>query len=85
MNIYEKITIQILSYLDKMNNDDEFKKINPGITAQEYLCARVNPHMTPKRLVNIITGKAKRITIEELCIICYALNIEVPELLKNID
>lgn len=84
MNIYEKITIEILSYLDKMNNDNEFKKINPGITAQEFLCARVNPHITPKRLVNILNGKAKRITIKKLCAICYGLNIGVPEFLKNI-
>lgn len=84
MNIYEKITIQILSYLDKMNNDDEFKKINPRITAQEYLCARVNPNITPKRLINILNGKAKRITIKELSIICYGLNVEVPEFLKNV-
>ncbi len=84
MNVYEKITIEILSYLDKMNNDDEFKKANPGITAQEYLCARVNPRMTPKRIVNILNGKAKRITIKELCIICYALDIEITDLFKGI-
>ena len=42
MNIYEKITKRILFYLDNMNNDEEFKKNNPDITAQEYLCAKVN-------------------------------------------
>ena len=85
MNIYEKITIEILSYLDKMNNDDGFKKFNSGITAQEFLCAKVNPHISPKRLVNILNSKAKRITIKELCIICWALNIELKELFKNIE
>ena len=67
-----------------MNNDEEFKKVNPGITAQEFLCARVNSDITPKRLVDILNGKAKRITIKELCIICYALNIEITDLFKGI-
>lgn len=26
MNIYDKVTIEILKYVDKMNNDEEFKK-----------------------------------------------------------
>lgn len=84
MNIYDKITIEILKYIDKMNNDEEFKKVNPGITTQEFLCTRVNPDITSKRLVNILNGKAKRITIKELCIICYALNIEITDLFKGI-
>ena len=67
-----------------MNNDEEFKKANPGITVQEFLCNRVNPDITPKRLVNILNGKTKRITIKELCIICYALNIEITDLFKDI-
>lgn len=29
MNIYDKVTIEILKYVDKMNNDEEFKKVNP--------------------------------------------------------
>ena len=69
MNIYDKVTIEILKYVDKMNNDEEFKKVNPGITAQEFLCARVNSDITAKRLVNILNGKAKRITIKELCML----------------
>lgn len=84
MNIYGKVTIEILKYIDKMNNDDEFKKSNLGITVQEFLCARVNSDITSKRLVNILNGKAKRITIKELCIICYALNIEITDLFKGI-
>ena len=84
MNIYEKVTIEILKYVDKMNNDEEFKKANPGITVQEFLYNRVNPDITPKRLVNILNGKTKRITIKELCIICYALNIEITDLFKGI-
>ena len=60
------------------------KKVNPGITVQEFLCAMVNPDITPKRLVNILNGKAKRITIKKLCIICYALNIKIIDLFKGI-
>ena len=26
MNTYDKVTIEILKYVDKMNNDEEFKK-----------------------------------------------------------
>ena len=85
MSIYEKVTIEILSHLDKLNNDEDFKKNNSGITPQEFLCARVNPDISPKRLFNILNGKAKRITIKELCIICWALNIELKELFKNIE
>lgn len=79
MNIYEKITKRILFYLDNMNNDEEFKKNNPDITAQEYLCAKVNPNITPKRLVNILNGKAKRITLSELVHIARVLNIEITD------
>lgn len=79
MNIYEKITKRILFYLDNMNNDEEFKKNNPDITAQEYLCAKVNPNITPKRLVNILKGKAKRITLSELVHIARVLNIEITD------
>lgn len=79
MNIYEKITKRILFYLDNMNNDEEFKKNNPDITAQEYLCAKVNPNITPKRLVNILNGKAKRITLSELVHISRVLNIEITD------
>ena len=67
-----------------MNNDDNFKRENPNITAREYLCTKINPNITIQRLVNILNGKAKRITIKELCVICYGLDVEVPEFLKNI-
>lgn len=84
MNIYKKITLKILDYLDKMNNDDEFKKVCPDTTAQEYLCAKVNPNITPKRLINILTGKSKRITLSELCYIAEALQIDVSDLFKDL-
>lgn len=85
MNIYEKIVKEILKYLDKIDNDEEFKKNCPDITAAEYLIAKANPDIKPQRLINILSGKAKRITLQELCIICYWLNIEVPDLFRDIE
>lgn len=66
-----------------MNNDEEFKKVNPGITVQEFLCTRVNPDITPKRLINILNGKVKRITLAELVVISRVLRIELVDLFKD--
>ena len=85
MNIYQKIVVEILKYLNKMDNDEAFKKNCPDITAAEYLIAKANPDIKPQRLINILSGKTKRITLQELCIICYWLNIELKDLFKNID
>ncbi|MDY6072326.1 MAG: hypothetical protein SPI44_05595 [Bacilli bacterium] len=85
MNIYQKIVLEILKFLEKMDNDEEFKKNCPDITAAEYLIAKANPDIKPHRLINILSGKTKRITLQELCIICYWLNIELKDLFKNID
>lgn len=85
MNIYQKISVEILKYLDKMDNDEEFKKTCPDIKAVEYLIAKVNPDISPQRLMNILNGKAKRITLQEVCIICHWLNIEVAELFRGIE
>ena len=79
----KKVTVKILYYLDKMNNDTEFKKIYPDITAQEYLCAKVHNDISPKRLINILSGKAKRITLSELVSISRALQIDINELFKD--
>lgn len=84
MNIYEKIVKEILKYLDKMDNSEEFKKNCPDIKAAEYLIAKTNPDIKPQRLMNILSGNAKRITLQEICIICHWLNIEVVDLFKNI-
>lgn len=84
MNIYQKIVVEILKYIEKMDNDEEFKKNYPDITATEYLIAKANPDIKPQRLINILSGKAKRITLQELCIICYWLNIELKDLIKKI-
>ena len=85
MNIYQKIVLEILKFLEKMDNDEEFKKNCPDITAAEYLIAKANPDIKPQRLINRLSGKTKRITLQELCIICYWLNIELKDLFKNID
>lgn len=85
MNIYQKIVLEILKFLEKMDNDEELKKNCPDITAAEYLIAKANPDIKPQRLINILSGKTKRITLQELCIICYWLNIELKDLFKNID
>ena len=85
MNIYQKIVVEILKFLEKMDNDEEFKKTCPDITAAEYLIAKANPDIKSQRLINILSGKAKRITIQELCIICYWLDIELKDLFKNIE
>lgn len=68
-----------------MDNAEEFKKTCPDITAAEYLIAKANPDIKPQRLINILSGKAKRITLQELCIICYWLGIELKDLFKNIE
>ena len=71
--------------LEKMDTDKEFKKTYPDIKSVEYLIAKANPDIKPQRLINILSGKAKRITLQELCVICYWLNIELADLFKNID
>ena len=83
MNIYEKITNRILFYLDNMNNDEEFKKNNPNITAQEYLCTKINQNITSKRLINILNNKAKRITLSELVYIANVLSVDITDLFKD--
>ena len=83
MNIYDKIILKIWSYLDKLNYNEEFKKNCPNITPQEYLIAKANPDIRPQRLINILTGKAKRITIIELFVISRVLRIKIEELLKD--
>ena len=85
MDIYQKIVREIYKYLDKMDNDENFKKSFPDITASEYLITKANPDVKPQRLINILSGKAKRISLKEVCIICYWLNIEVPDLFRDIE
>lgn len=83
MNIYEKLILKIWSYLDKLGNDEEFKKNCPNITPQEYLIAKANPDIKPRRLINILNGKVKRITLAELVIISRVLRIDLVKLFKD--
>lgn len=83
MNVNQKIIIRILDYIKKMNNDEEFK--NNSFDAFEYLVIRTRPDIKAQRLNNILNGKAKRITLQEICIICDALNIELTDLFKGIE
>lgn len=85
MDIYQKIVVEIHKYIDKLDKDEEFKRNNPNITATEYLISEIDPDIKPQRLKNILEGKTKRISLQEVCIICYWLNIEVTDLFKDID
>ena len=86
MNIYEKIAINILYYMDKLQNDEEFKKQCPSITAGEYLVVKTG--IKPRRLNNILTGKGKT-KIDEVYKIAMVLNVKVSDIItqevKRID
>ena len=80
MNIYEKIAINILYYMDKLQNDEEFKKQCPGITAGEYLVVKTK--LKPQRLKNILTAKAKA-RIDEIYAISIALNVKLSDIITH--
>ena len=82
MNINERIVRNILLKLEEMNNDKKFKKMNPGITAKEYLYAKLYYDIKTERIINILNFKAKRITLKELVCISKALNVSLYELVK---
>lgn len=84
MGINEKIVLNILEELVKLNENEEFKKACPDITAQEYLCAKVHPHIKPQRLVNILNLDIKRIRIDEIEIIAKALGVDIAVLFKGL-
>ncbi len=84
MGINEKIVLNILEELVKLNEKKEFKNNCPDITAQEYLCAKVQPHIKPQRLVNILNLNVKRIRIDEVEIIAKALGIDISVLFKGL-
>lgn len=66
-----------------MKDDEEFKKTCPNVTPQEYLIAKANPDIKPQRLINILNGKVKRITLAELVVISRVLRIELVDLFKD--
>ena len=86
MNIYEKIAMNILYYMDKLQNDEEFKKQCPGITAGEYLVVKTG--IKPKRLNNILTAKGKA-RLDEVYKIAKVLNVKISDIItqevKQID
>ena len=82
MNLNEKIFNNILLKLKEIYDNEIFKKNNPGITSREYLYAKVHNNIKLKRLINILNGKAKRITTYELIYFSKALNVSVSELVK---
>ena len=86
MNIYEKIAINILYYMDKLQNDEEFKKQCPGITAGEYLAVKTK--IKPQRLNNILAAKGKA-RIDEVYKIAIVLGVKVSDIItqavKQID
>lgn len=84
MNVYDIVTKNILLKLVEIDEDPIFKEKNPGILASEYLYAKVYPKIKTKRLINILNGKANRITLRELYYIAEALNIPLSELFKNV-
>lgn len=77
-NIYKQIAVNIHNCLDKVNNDEEFKKTCPNVTALEYLI--VKSKITPKRMKNILDGTA-RTRIEEVYIILQVLGVPIKDIL----
>ena len=80
VNIYEKIAINILYYMDKLQKDEEFQKQCPGITAGEYLAVKTG--IKPKKLNNILTGKGKT-RLDEVYKIAMVLNIKISDIITQ--
>lgn len=77
-DIYKQIAVNIHNCLDKVNNDEEFKKACPNVTALEYLI--VKSKIKPKRMKNILDGTA-RTRIEEVYIISQVLGVPIKDIL----
>lgn len=80
VNIYEKIAINILYYMDKLQKDEEFQKKCPGITAEEYLVVKTG--IKPKRLNNILTGKGKT-RLDEVYKMAMVLNVKISDIITQ--
>ena len=80
MNIYEKIAINILYYMDKLQKDEEFQKQCSGITAGEYLVAKTG--IKTKRLNNILNRKGKT-RLDEVYKIAMVLNIKISDIITQ--
>lgn len=86
MNIYDKVSVNILYYMDKLQKSEEFQKQYPNITVEEYLVTKTK--IKPKRLSNILTTKGKA-KIDEIYAISLALNVKLSDIIthevKHID
>lgn len=80
MSIYEKIALNMLYYMDKLQKDEEFQKQCPGITAGEYLVVKTG--IKAKRLNNILTAKGKA-RIDEVYKIAIVLGVRVSDIINQ--
>lgn len=80
MNIYEKVSANILYYMDKLQKSEEFQKQYPNITVEEYLT--IETEIKPKRLDNILTAKGKA-RIDEIYVISLALNVKLSDIITH--
>ena len=79
MSIYQKIAINILNEMDKLQNSQEFKKSCPDISAGEYLAAKLIDKIKPQRLCNILSGKAHT-RVDEIILIAQVLRVSVDKI-----
>lgn len=80
MNIYQKIAINISYFVDKLNNDEVFKKENPNITVKEYLSLHTGIKIN--RLNNILKGTAKT-RIYEVYSISMVLGVKISDIITD--
>lgn len=80
MNIYEKVSANILYYMDKLQKSEEFQKQYPNIKVEEYLVVKTK--INSKRLSNILTVKGK-VKIDEIYVISLALNVKLSDIITN--
>ncbi len=80
MTIYENIGNNIKYYMNELENNINFKRECPNVTAFEYLIEKTE--ISSKRLDNIISGKAKT-RIDELYLITKALEVRINDVLSK--
>ena len=80
MTIYESVALNIKFYMNKLENNITFKNECPNVTAFEYLIEKTE--ISPKRLNNIISGKA-RTRIDELYRISMVLGVRIDDILSK--
>lgn len=80
MSIYEVVALNIKHYLNKLENNSEFKKECPNLTAFEYLSESTK--ISTKRLKNIIDGNA-RTKVDELYRIAIVLGVKIDDIIKR--